>query len=154
MRKCPQLRGGGPRRRREERAPVCSSGWGWAGRDATWRAPSLFVKVADFLSVMLKDNAHSPQAEPVRARIPDGLRFSPFSSRRKIPSEAKSEGGENIRVKKIPFVSVTGASFEPLTHSVSVSPEEVKRGLERARAWNRIRTACTPCIYPMRIRSM
>ena len=59
-------------------------------------------------SVMLKDNARSPQAEPVRTRIPDGLKFSPFSSRRKIPSEAKSEGGGNIRVKKIPSVSVTG----------------------------------------------
>ena len=38
-------------------------------------------------------NARSPQPEPVRTRIPDGLKFSPFSSRRKIPSEAKSEGG-------------------------------------------------------------
>ena len=45
-------------------------------------------------SVMLKDNARSPQAEPVRTRIPDGLKLSPFSSRRKNPSDAKSEGGE------------------------------------------------------------
>ena len=37
---------------------------------------------------MLTGNARSPQAEPVRTRIPDGLKFSPFSSRRKIPSEA------------------------------------------------------------------
>ena len=59
-------------------------------------------------SVMLKGNARSPQAEPVRTRIPDGLKFSPFSSRRKIPSEAKSEGGGNIRVKKIPSVSAAG----------------------------------------------
>ena len=42
---------------------------------------------------MLTGNARSPQPEPVRTRIPDGLKFSPFSSRRKIPSEAKSEGG-------------------------------------------------------------
>ena len=52
-------------------------------------------------SAMFKGNARSPQAEPVRTRIPDGLKFSPFSSRRKIPSEAKSEGGGNIRVKKV-----------------------------------------------------
>ena len=37
---------------------------------------------------MLTGNARSPQAEPVRTRIPDGLKFSPFSSRKKIPSEA------------------------------------------------------------------
>jgi hypothetical protein len=36
---------------------------------------------------MPTDNARSPQAEPVRTRIPDGLKFSPFSSLRKIPSE-------------------------------------------------------------------
>jgi hypothetical protein len=59
-------------------------------------------------SVMLKDDAHSPQAEPVRTRIPDGLKFSPFSSRRNIPSYVKSEGGGNIRVKKIPSVSAVG----------------------------------------------
>ena len=59
-------------------------------------------------SVMHKDNARSPQAEPVRTRIPDGLKFSPFSSRRKIPSNAKSEGGEN-KNKKIPSVSAVGS---------------------------------------------
>ena len=37
---------------------------------------------------MLTGNARSPQAEPVRTRIPDGLKFSPFSSRKKSPSEA------------------------------------------------------------------
>ena len=60
---------------------------------------------------MLKDDARSPQAEPVRTRIPDGLKFSPFSSRRKIPSEAKSEGGGNIRVKKIPSVIAVGVEW-------------------------------------------
>ena len=39
-------------------------------------------------SAMFKGNARSPQAEPVRTRIPDGLKFSPFSSQKNIPSEA------------------------------------------------------------------
>jgi hypothetical protein len=39
-------------------------------------------------SVMLKGNARLPQPEPVSAQRPYGLKFSPFSSRRKIPSEA------------------------------------------------------------------
>ena len=39
-------------------------------------------------SVMLTDTARSPQAEPVSAQRPYGLNVSPFSSRRKIPSEA------------------------------------------------------------------
>ena len=59
-------------------------------------------------SGMLTGNARSPLPEPVRTRIPDGLKFSPFSSRRKIPSEAKSEGGENIRVKKTHDFSEVG----------------------------------------------
>ena len=63
-------------------------------------------------SVMLKGNARLPQPEPVRTRIPDGLKFSPFSSRRKIPSEAKSEGGENIRVKKTHDFSEVGPFVE------------------------------------------
>ena len=62
-------------------------------------------------SVMLKGNARLPQPEPVSAQRPYGLKFSPFSSRRKIPSEAKSEGGGNIRVKKIPSVSATGQEW-------------------------------------------
>ena len=66
---------------------------------------------------MLTGNARSPQPEPVRTRIPDGLKFSPFSSRRKIPSEAKSEGGGNIRVKKIPSVSARGKTDPRLAGS-------------------------------------
>jgi len=59
-------------------------------------------------SVMFKGNARLPQPEPVRTRIPDGLKFSPVSSRRKIPSEAKSEGGGNYSVKKVRSGSATG----------------------------------------------
>ena len=71
-------------------------------------------------SVMLTDTARSPQAEPVRTRIPDGLKFSPFSSRRKIPSEAKSEGGGNIRVKKVRSGSAVGVSI--FSHSYRSKP--------------------------------
>ena len=85
MRKCPQLRGGGPRRRREEPAPVCSSGWGWAGRDATWRAPSLFVKVADFLYTQGRQEIDSPghdgndsETEEEWANTVDGLAVMAF----------------------------------------------------------------------------
>ena len=60
-------------------------------------------------SAMLEGNERSPQAEPVKTRISDGLKFSPVSLRRKIPSSAKSEGGGNIRVKKIPSVSAVSA---------------------------------------------
>ena len=60
---------------------------------------------------MLTGNARSPQPEPVRTRAPDGLKFSPFSSRRKIPSEAKSEGGENISVKKVRSGSAAGTAI-------------------------------------------
>ena len=70
---------------------------------------TLFVKnKSSEESGMLTGNARSPQPEPVRTRAPDGLKFSPFSSRRKIPSEAKSEGGENISVKKVRSGSAAG----------------------------------------------
>ena len=41
-------------------------------------------------SVMHKDIARSHLAEPVSAQRPYGLNFSPFSSRKEIPSKAKS----------------------------------------------------------------
>ena len=70
-------------------------------------------------SVMhIKDNARSPQAEPVRTRISDGLKFSPFSSRRKIPSIAKSEGGE---LRKYPPL-VQSAALPPHHHRHSRCP--------------------------------
>ena len=71
---------------------------------------------------MLTGNARSPQpeAEPVRTRIPDGLKFTPFSSRRKIPSEAKSEGGGNIRVKKVCSGSAVGRGGTTARHMVEV----------------------------------
>jgi hypothetical protein len=50
---------------------------------------ALFVKnKSSEESVMLKGNARSPQAEPVKMRLPDGLKLSSFSSRKNIPSEA------------------------------------------------------------------
>ena len=71
-------------------------------------------------SVMLKDNARSPQAEPVSAQRPDGLKFSPFSSRRKIPSEAKSEGGGNIRIKKIPSVQCSRSTASSAIEAIII----------------------------------
>ena len=67
---------------------------------ATKDAPVRREQVLRGESVMLKGNARLPQPEPVRTRSPGGLKFSPFLSRRKIPSKAKSGGGENIEIKK------------------------------------------------------
>ena len=59
-------------------------------------------------SMMFTDTARSPQAEPVSAQRPYGLNSSPFSSRRKIPSEAIDPKVGKIGIKKIPSVSAVG----------------------------------------------
>ena len=74
---------------------------------------------------MLTGNARSPLPEPVRTRAPDGSKFSPFLSRKKIPSDAKSKGGETYQCYEKP----SGSAAELL-------PEDAESpGHDEAAAW-------------------
>ena len=81
---------------------------------------------------MLTGNARSPQPEPVRTRIPDGLKFSPFSSRRKFRPRRNPKVGKILELRKcVPVVQSV-----PLPRVIERTPEvgeEVLHGEHGAR---------------------